>query len=105
MDNTTPFKPSLDLIDEYIVQVIKSGGHGIGKGSQFTCQQILKQPDWDTGGGWRSAEHKQLDAMEIDEMFGPPTHPPKGATILQTIWSSFKKPTRKRLTIFVMERN
>ena len=51
LDNNTPFEPSLYSMYEDIVQVIKSGGHGIGKGSQFTCRQLLTQPDWETGDG------------------------------------------------------
>ena len=96
LDNDTPLEPSNDLTDEDIVKVIKSGEQGIGNGSQFTLRQLLWQPDWDASDGWRSAEHKQLDAMEIDKIFGLPTHPPKGATILQTIWSYIKKPNKKK---------
>ena len=55
LDNNTPFEPSLDFTDENIVQLIQSGVHFIGKVSQFTRQQLLKQPDWDKCDGWRSA--------------------------------------------------
>ena len=34
--------------------------------------------------------------MEINQMFGSPIYPPKGATILQTIWSYIQKHDKKK---------
>ena len=34
--------------------------------------------------------------MKIDQMFGSPIYPPKGATILQTIWPYIQKPDKKK---------
>ena len=72
MDNDTPLEPYYDLMDDDIVNVLKSCGKGIVRVSKFTHQQLLQKPDWDTNNGWKYAEQKQLDAMEIETIFGAP---------------------------------
>ena len=54
LDNNTSIDQSCDLTDEEIVRVIKPGGHGTGKGLQFTRQKLLQQQE-----GW----HKQWMAF------------------------------------------
>ena len=98
MDHDEPLPAEIDLLDEDIVNVLKHGAKGTGKGSQFTRRQLLNRSDWEGDNGWKASECKQLDDMELDNMYGPPVFPPKGATILQTIWSYIEKTDKKEIS-------
>ena len=56
----------------------------------------MQRSDWEGKDGWKESEWKQLDEMNMDNMYGPPVFPPKGATILQTIWTYLEKPDKKK---------
>jgi Reverse transcriptase (RNA-dependent DNA polymerase)/GAG-pre-integrase domain len=56
--------------------------------SRFTRAGLKKLSTWEQ---WRASEHKQLDNMAEQGMYGPPTVAPDGAIVLRSHWTySFK---------------
>lgn len=56
-----------DEIDDVIATVTAESSAGIGQKSGFTRRRLQLRPDWQE---WRSSEHKMLDEMKTDGMYG-----------------------------------
>ena len=94
MEHGYPPTPEEDLDDHDIVAVIDTRGSARTatvkkkKGSsQYTRRELLGREDWPE---WHKAEHKMLDNMEIDEMYGKPVHRsqvPRNSIVLGSVWT------------------
>ncbi len=51
---------------------------------KLTRRYLIEQPDWND---WRLSEHKQLQQYDDQKTFGPPQPYPKGANLLNLLWT------------------
>jgi len=71
LDDDLDYGELMDAVDNPVVATVAAAVQGkdlTSKASHFHRRELKKSPEWDE---WKQAEWKQLDVMQVCNMFGP----------------------------------